>query len=338
MPGGLVATLPKELISAGIAGVGAYLPNNIVTNEDLEKTVDTSTEWIISRSGIRERRIAPATMASSDFAVAAAGKAIADAGIAGEEIDLVIVATNTPDMVFPATACLVQERIGAKKAGAFDLAAGCSGFMYALVVASQFVSTGSYKNVLAIGAENLSKIIDWQDRKTCVLFGDGAGAAVVRPAEPGSGILAYKLYADGSGGKHLNLPAGGSRMPATHETVDNKLHYIHMSGRDIFRFAVRATARSAAEVLDMAGVKVSDVDYFIPHQANVRIIEAAAKRLGLPAEKVLSNVDRYGNTSTASIPIVLAEAVQSGRIKKGNHILMVGFGAGLTWAAAVLKW
>lgn len=333
-----MATVPKELISAGIAGVGVYLPNNIVTNEDLEKTVDTSTEWIISRSGIRERRIAPATMASSDFAVAAARGAIAGAGITAEEIDLVIVATNTPDMVFPATACLVQERIGAKKAGAFDLAAGCSGFMYALVVAGQFVSTGSYKNVLVVGSENLSKIVNWQDRKTCVLFGDGAGAAVVRPAEPGSGILACKLYADGSGGKHLNLPAGGSRMPATHETVDHKLHYIHMSGRDIFRFAVRATARSAEEVLDMAGMKVSDVDYFIPHQANVRIIEAAAKRLGLPAEKVLINVDRYGNTSTASIPIVLAEAVQSGRIKKGNHILMVGFGAGLTWAAAVLKW
>ncbi|MDD4335151.1 MAG: ketoacyl-ACP synthase III [Desulfotomaculaceae bacterium] len=330
--------MPKELINAGIAGVGAYVPNNVVTNEDLENIVDTSNEWIVSRSGIRERRIAPPEMASSDFAVIAAGEAIADAGISAGDIDLVIVATNTPDMFFPATACLVQDRIGAKKAGAFDLAAGCSGFMYALVVGSQFVSTGSYRNVLVIGSENLSKVVNWKDRKTCVLFGDGAGAAVIRPAAPGSGILSHKLHADGSGGKFLNLPAGGSRLPASHETVDNNLHYIQMKGRDIFKFAVRATARAATEVLGAAGVEISDVDYFIPHQANSRIIEAAAKRLKLPAEKVLINVDRYGNTSTASIPIALTEAVRAGRIKKGDHILMVGFGAGLTWAAAVLKW
>ncbi|MFX4261716.1 beta-ketoacyl-ACP synthase III [Pelotomaculum propionicicum] len=330
--------MPNELLNTGIAGVGAYVPDRIVTNADLEKIVDTSDEWIVDRSGIRERRIAPPEMATSDFAEIAARQAIADAGITAEEIDLVIAATNTPDMVFPATACLVQDRIGAKKAGAFDLAAGCSGFMYAMITGSQFVSTGACRNVLVIGAENLSKIINWKDRKTCVLFGDGAGAVVLRQAAPGSGILSQKLWADGSGGHSLKLPAGGSRLPASHETVDNNLHFIHMRGRDIFKFAVRATGKAAAEVLAAAGLKVSDVDHFIPHQANVRIIEAAAKRLKLPREKVLVNVDRYGNTSTASMPIALAEAVREGRIKKGDYILMVGFGAGLTWAAAVLKW
>ncbi len=330
--------MPKELINVGIAGTGAYLPDRILTNADLEKIVDTSNEWILDRSGIRERRIAPPEMVTSDFAVTAGLQAIADAGITAEEIDLVIVATNTPDMVFPATACLVQDRIGAKKAGAFDLAAGCTGFMYALIVGSQFVSTGSCRNVLVIGAENLSKIINWKDRRTCVLFGDGAGAVVLRQAVPGSGILSQKLWADGSGGQFLTLPAGGSRNPASHETVENNMHFIHMRGRDIFKFAVRATGKAAKEVLSSAGLETADVDFFIPHQANVRIIEAAAKRLGLPPEKVLVNVDRYGNTSTASIPIALTEAVRCGKIKSGDHILMVGFGAGLTWAAAVLKW
>jgi 3-oxoacyl-[acyl-carrier-protein] synthase-3 len=232
----------------------------------------------------------------------------------------------------------VQDRIRAKNAAAFDLAAGCTGFMYALVVGSQFVSTGSCRNVLVIGSENLSKVINWKDRKTCVLFGDGAGAVVLRQAAPGSGLLSYKLWSDGSGGQLLMQPAGGSRLPASHETVDNNLHYLHMKGREIFKFAVRATGKAAEEVIAAAGLQKSDIDWFIPHQANVRIIEAAAKRLGLPREKVLVNVDRYGNTSTASIPIALAEAVRCGKIKKGDHVLMVGFGAGLTWAAAVLKW
>lgn len=333
-----MAALSEILIKAGIAGLGTYVPEQIVTNADLEKIVDTTDEWIIARSGIRERRIAPPEMAASDFAVVAAQEAIADAGITAAEIDLVIVATNTPDMLFPATACLVQDRIGAKNAGAFDLAAGCTGFMYAYIVGSQFIATGAYRNVLVIGSENLSKIINWKDRKTCVLFGDGAGAVVLRQADPGSGILSYKLWSDGSGGPLLRQPAGGSRLPASHDTVDNNLHYLHMKGRDIFKFAVRATGKAAKEVLAAAGLEKSDIDYFIPHQANVRIIEAAAKRLGLPREKVLINVDRYGNTSTASIPIALAEAVHSGKIRKGDHLLMVGFGAGLTWAAAVVKW
>jgi 3-oxoacyl-[acyl-carrier-protein] synthase-3 len=333
-----VAVLPDGLIKAGVAGVGTYVPEQIITNADLEKIIDTSDEWIVSRSGIRERRIAPPEMATSDFAVIAAQEAIADAGITAAEIDLIIVATNTPDMLFPATASLVQDRIKAKNAAAFDLAAGCTGFMYALVVGSQFVSTGSCRNVLVIGSENLSKVINWKDRKTCVLFGDGAGAVVLRQAAPGSGLLSYKLWSDGSGGQLLMQPAGGSRLPASHETVDNNLHYLHMKGREIFKFAVRATGKAAEEVIAAAGLQKSDIDWFIPHQANVRIIEAAAKRLGLPREKVLVNVDRYGNTSTASIPIALAEAVRCGKIKKGDHVLMVGFGAGLTWAAAVLKW
>ncbi len=331
-------TLPRELTSVGIAGVGAYVPDRILTNADLEKIVDTTDEWIINRSGIRERRIAPPEMVTSDFAVAAGLQAIAGAGITAEDIDLVIVATNTPDMIFPATACLVQDRIGAKKAGAFDLAAGCTGFMYALIVGSQFIASGSCRYVLVIGSENLSKIVNWKDRRTCVLFGDGAGAVVLSKAAPDSGIIAQKLWADGSGGEFLTLPAGGARNPATHETVDKNMHFIHMRGKDIFKFAVRATGKAAREVLAEAGLETADIDFFIPHQANVRIIEAAAKRLGLPKEKVLVNVDRYGNTSTASMPIALAEAVRCGKIKKGDRLLMVGFGAGLTWAAAVLKW
>jgi 3-oxoacyl-[acyl-carrier-protein] synthase-3 len=333
-----VAILPEGLIKVGISGVGAYIPEHIVTNADLEKIVDTTNEWIIARSGIRERRIAPPEMATSDFAVIAAKQAIADAGITAADIDLVIVATNTPDMIFPATACLVQDQIGAKNAGAFDLAAGCTGFMYAFVVGSQFVSTGFCRNVLVIGSENLSKILNWKDRRTCVLFGDGAGAVVMSQAAPGSGILSQKLWSDGSGGHFLMQPAGGSRHPATHDTVENGMHYLHMKGRDIFKFAVRTTGKAAAEVLTAAGLKNTDIDYFIPHQANVRIIDAAAKRLGLPREKVLINVDRYGNTSTASMPIALTEALRDGKIKKGDHLLMVGFGAGLTWAAAVMKW
>lgn len=330
--------MQRELINAGIAGVGSYLPDRILTNADLEKMVDTTNEWILARSGIRERRITSPEQATSDLAVAAGLRALADAGIDAEEVDLVIVATNTPDMFFPATACLVQDRIGAKKAGAFDLAAGCTGFIYAMAVGSQFIAANSCQTVLVIGAENLSKITNWEDRRTCVLFGDGAGAVVLKPVPEGSGILSFKLWADGSKGRILTMPAGGSRLPATSKTVEEKLHYIHMKGRDVFKFAVRITAKAAREVLSAAGLKSSDVDFFIPHQANVRIIEAAAKRLGLPPEKVLVNVDRYGNTSTASIPIALDEAVRNSRIKKGDHVLMVGFGAGLTYGAAVVKW
>lgn len=330
--------MPRELIRTGITGIGTYAPERVLTNVELEKMIDTSDEWVRSRSGIRERRIAAPEQATSDLAVAAAQRALANAGVAPEEIELVIVATNTPDMFFPATACLVQDRLGAKNAGAFDLAAGCTGFVYALAVGSQFLATGCYRTVLVIGAETISRVLNWEDRNTCVLFGDGAGAVVLQPAREGSGILAIKLWSDGSGGPHLDMPAGGSRKPATRETVDKKLHTLHMNGREIFKFAVRIAGEAAEEVLKAAGLAKSDVDFFIPHQANIRIIESAAKRLGLPMEKVLVNVDRYGNTSTASIPLALEEAVRDGRIKKGDNIVMVGFGTGLTWAAVAMKW
>ncbi len=330
--------MPRELINARIAGVGTYVPERVLTNAQLKEMVDTSDEWICSRSGIRERRIASPDQTTSELAVVAAKRALADAEVTPEEVDLVLVATNTPDMYFPATACLVQERIGAQYAGAFDLAAGCTGFIYATAVGSQFIATGSYRTVLIIGAENLSKITNWKDRNTCILFGDGAGAAVLQPATEGSGILAFKLWADGAGASYLTLPAGGSKCPATRETVDGKMHYIHMKGRKVFKFAIKIMGEAAEEVLAEAGLSKSDIDFFIPHQANIRIIDSAAKRLGLPMEKVLVNVDRYGNTSTASIPLALEEAVHSGRIKKGDNIIMVGFGAGLSWGAIAVRW
>jgi len=241
-------------------------------------------------------------------------------------------------MFFPATACLVQEKLGAKNAGAFDLAAGCTGFIYALATGSQFIATGSCRTVLVIGAENLSKITNWKDRNTCVLFGDGAGAVVLRPTVTERCILSFKLRADGAGASHLYIPAGGSRQPATRETVEQNKHYIHMNGREVFKFAVRVMGEAAEEVLTLAGLSKSDLDFFIPHQANIRIVRAAARRLELPMDKVLVNVDRYGNTSTASIPLALEEALQGGRIKKGDHVVMVGFGTGLTWGAVAVKW
>lgn len=329
----------KEVVNAGILGVGVYAPERVLTNNELEKMVDTSSEWILTRTGIAERRIAGREQATSDLAAVAAVRALADAGTAAEEIDLVIVATNTADMLFPATACLVQDRIGVKKsAGAFDLSAGCTGFIHALVVGSQFIAAGTSRRVLVIGAETMSRVINWEDRSTCVLFGDGAGAVVLGPAPSGSGILAAKLYTDGAGGPHLLFPAGGSRLPASRETLDKKLHYLQMNGREVFKFAVRVLGAAAGEVITAAGLKKSDIDFFIPHQANIRIIEAAAKRLGVPMEKVMINVERYGNTSTASIPLALDEAVRSGRINKGDRVVMVGFGAGLTWGAVVVKW
>lgn len=325
------------LINAGIAGIGIYAPENILTNARLERMVDTTDEWIVARSGIRERRIASPDQATSDLAVVAAERALADAGIKPEEVELLITATNTPDMSFPATACLVQHRLGAKNAAAFDLAAGCTGFIYAVAVGSQFITSGSYRTVLVVGAECLSRVTNWEDRRTCVLFGDAAGAVVLRPVQKGSGILSFKLRSDGSGASYLMKPAGGSRQPATRETVDKKLHYIHMNGREVFKFAVKVIGKISEEVLAAAGLKKSDIDILIPHQANIRIIESAARRLGLPMEKVLINVDRYGNTSTASIPLALKEAVDCGRVKKGDVIFLVGFGAGLTWGAMAAR-
>jgi len=334
----LVLTLPGELIKAGIAGIGVYVPERVLTNAQLEEMVDTSHEWISTRCGIHQRHIAAPEQATSDLAVLAADRALENAGLAPEELDLVIVATNTQDMFFPSTACLVQDRIGARKAGAFDLAAGCAGFIYALAVGSQFIRAGSSRYVLVVGAESLSKFVNWEDRKTCVLFGDAAGAVVLGPAREGSGFTSFKLRADGSGGPLLRLPAGGSRLPASRETVENKLHYIQMKGREVFKFAVRVMAEITEEVLAAGGLGKNDLDFFIPHQANTRIINSAARRLELPPERILVNVDRYGNTSTASIPLALEEALRGGRIKEGDNIVLAGFGAGLTWAAALLKW
>lgn len=324
--------------SVGIIGIGSYVPEKIVTNKDLEKIVETSDEWIVSRTGIKQRHVVEAGVATSDLATYAAEKALLDAGVTADEIDLIIVATATPDMLFPSTACLVQDKIKASKAAAFDLSAGCSGFAYGLVTGSQFIKTGLYKKVLVIGAETLSTILDWNDRNTCVLFGDGAGAVVLGEVPAGYGILGVDLGADGSGGELLKLPAGGSRIPTTNESINQRLHYLQMSGNDVFKFAVKVMGEAAVKALDNSGLSHTDVDCLIPHQANIRIIQSAAKRLKLPMEKVIVNVDKYGNTSAASIPLAMDEAIKDGKLKNGDIIVLVGFGAGLTWASCVIKW
>lgn len=310
--------------NAGIIGTGSYIPQRVLTNQELEKMVDTSDEWIVTRTGIRERRLAADDENTSQLATYAAQKALAAAALGPEEIDLIIVCSITPDGPFPATACLVQAALGAEKAAAFDLSAGCSGFAYGLAVGSQFIETGTYKHVLVIGAEKISKITDWSDRTTCVLFGDGAGAAVLGPVPEGYGFLASSLGADGQGGCFLEL--------------NKETSCIRMDGRDVFKFAVRVMSEVPLELLNKAGLTEEDVDLFIPHQANVRIIDAAAKRLALPREKVYVNVERFGNTSAASIPIALDEVVKQGLLKDGDTLLTVGFGAGLTWADNIMRW
>jgi 3-oxoacyl-[acyl-carrier-protein] synthase-3 len=326
------------LKSVGILGTGSALPEKILTNFDLEKMVDTNNDWIVSRTGIKERRIADDETAVSDLAYEAALKAMESADITAEQLDLIIVATVTPDMAFPSTACILQDRLGAKNAAAFDLEAACSGFLYGITVGQQFIATGMYKKVLVIGAETLSKITDFTDRGTCVLFGDGAGAVILGEVEEGYGILSTDLGAKGEGGKYLTLPAGGSRRPASIETVENREHFIKMGGGEVFKFAVRIMGQGAAAVVEKAGLQIEDVDYLVPHQANIRIIEAAAKRLKLPMEKVKVNLDRYGNMSAASIPVALDEAIKEGKVNKGDHVVLVGFGGGLTWGAALIRW
>ena len=324
--------------AVGIIGIGSFVPEKILTNKDLEKIVDTNDEWISERTGIKVRHIVADGENTSDIAAKAAERALKDAGLTADDIDLIVVATATPDMLFPATACLVQNKLKAGKAAAYDLAAGCSGFMYAIVTASQFIKTGLYKHVLVIGAESLSRILDWTDRNTCVLFGDGAGAVVLGEVPEGYGILGSNLGAEGSGGDLLCLPAGGTSRPATEETVRERLHFVHMAGNEVFKFAVKVMGEAALNALEHAKIDTSEVDWLIPHQANIRIIQSAAKRLKMPMEKVIVNVDKYGNTSSASIPIALEEAIHDGRIKSGQVIAMVGFGAGLTWASAVMRW
>ncbi|MGM0419366.1 MAG: beta-ketoacyl-ACP synthase III [Bacillota bacterium] len=322
---------------AVITGVGKYLPEKVLTNFDLEEMIDTSDEWIKQRTGIEERRIAADDQSTSDLAYEAAVSALKDAELAADELDLIIVATVTPDMAFPATACIIQDRIGASNAAAFDLEAGCSGFVYGLSVATQFIESGQYDNILIIGAEALSKIVNWEDRSTCILFGDGAGACVVQVGTEG-GVLATHLGSDGSGANTLYQEAGGSCLPASEETVAKKLHTIYMDGNKVYRFAVKKMGKASLEVLNKAGLTPEDVDFFVPHQANTRIISAAAKRLKLDEDNVIVNLPYYGNTSSASVPIALAEAVENNRIKKDDILVLVAFGAGLTWASAVLKW
>ncbi|HEY8345865.1 MAG TPA: beta-ketoacyl-ACP synthase III [Symbiobacteriaceae bacterium] len=327
-----------SLRSVGITGIGTAVPQRVLTNAELEQRVDTSDEWIRTRTGIRERRIAEPGEASSDYAVAAARKAMEMAGVTPEQIDLIIVGTVTPDMPFPSTACLVQAALGARRAAAFDLAAACPGWLYGLVMAQQTIATGLYDCALVIGVEMLSKVVDWEDRTTCVLFGDGAGAAVLQPVSPGKGILASVLGAEGEGGSLLMIPAGGSRMPASHETVERRLHYIRMNGPEVYRFAVRVMNEATMQVLEKAGLSPEQIDLLVPHQANIRIIESAMKRLNIGPEKVVINVDRYGNTSSASIPLALAEALETGRLRDGQNLVLVSFGAGLTWGAVALRW
>lgn len=321
----------------GIVGVGQYLPDKILTNRDLERMVDTSDEWITTRTGIKERHIARKDEATSDMAFAAASKAIKDAKIKAETIDLIITATVTPDMQFPSVSSIVQKLLGAKKAVCFDVSAACAGFVYGLIIAEQFVARGVYKNALVIGAEKLSSITDWGDRNTCVLFGDGAGAAVITSVSK-PGIISTYLGCDGQGGDLLKIPAGGSREPASHNTVKKKMHYVKMQGNELFKLAVKIMVEAANKALSQAGFSCQDVDCFIPHQANTRIILAVAKRLGLDEKKIYININKYGNMSSASTAIALSEAVKCGRIKKGDIVVLDAFGAGLVWGACVMKW
>lgn len=323
---------------AHIVGWGMYAPRRVLTNAELSQTVETGDEWIRSRTGIIERRIASPKETTLSLGLNAAREALEVARLNPSDLDLIIVATSSPEYQFPATACLLQDALGATRAGAFDLSVACSGFLYALGSAASMIVSGAYENALVVGAETLSRIVDWEDRNTCILFGDGAGAFVLRASSMRGGVLSYQLGSDGSGGHQLLVPAGGSRQPASHGTVDEKLHYIHMNGREVFRFATRVMGKAAEEVIEAAGLAIDDVDLFIPHQANMRIIRSAAKHLNLPMERVFVNLERYGNTSTASIPIAFCEALAEGRIKPGDNVVMVAFGAGLSWAAALMQW
>jgi 3-oxoacyl-[acyl-carrier-protein] synthase III len=308
-------------VNVGILGIGRYVPEKVVTNHDLEKVMDTSDEWIRTRTGIAERRIADDTIDTSYMAVEASKKALENAGVSGEDIDLILVATVTPDRAFPAVACVIQEAIGAKHAAAMDLSAACAGFMYGMITAKQFIQTGTYKNVLVVGSDKLSKIVDWNDRNTAVLFGDGAGAIVMGAVSEGRGVLSFELGADGSGGKHLYQD-----------------EYVMMNGREVFKFAVRQLGDSCLRVLDKAGLTKEDVDFLVPHQANIRIMESARERLNLPQEKMSMTIEKFGNTSASSIPIAMVEELQNGRIQDGDLIILVGFGGGLTWGAVALRW
>ena len=321
-----------------ISGLATYVPPRVLTNQDLEKLVNTTDEWILQRTGIRERHIVDPGVATSDLAREAALQAIRNAGLTPEDIDFIVVGTTTPDTLFPSTACLVQTKIGATRAWGFDLGAACSGFTYALTTAAHMVGAGTHRHALAIGADVMSSIIDYTDRTTCVLFGDGAGAVVVSPATDGCGIIDFAHEVDGSGGPALCMPGGGSLRPASHQTVDERLHFVKQDGQTVFRFAVRKTEEICARVMERNNVTAADIDLFVSHQANRRIIISAAERLGFPPEKVVVNIERFGNTTAGTIPLALNDAVADGRLKKGNLVLLASVGAGFTVGSVLLRW
>jgi 3-oxoacyl-[acyl-carrier-protein] synthase-3 len=328
----------KQVRGARITGTGSFVPLKVLTNQELEGMVDTSDEWISTRTGIKERHISQDGVPSSDLAAEAAQAAMADAGVTVDDLQLIIVGTATPDRLFPSTACRLQEKLGAFDAAAFDLSAACAGFLYGLTMAWGIIGSGVMDTILVVGVETLSKFVDWEDRNTCVLFGDGAGAAIVKACEPDRGVLATSMGSDGRLGCLLELPAGGSLMPATEETVGNRMHFIKMRGNEVFKNAVRAMGSVAEDALKKAGVTAEELDLLITHQANLRIIKATARRLGVSDERVFVNVHRYGNTSAASVPIAIHEARQEGRIKDGDLVELVAFGAGFTWGAVVIRW
>lgn len=327
-----------KTVRAAITGIGSAAPEKVLTNLDFEKFLDTSDEWISRRTGIKQRRCVCDGETTATLATAAARNALADAKINANQLDLIICATITPDMPFPASSCFVQEALGAQDVPAFDISAACSGFIYALTVGTQFIENGKYRRVLVIGADVMTRFTDYTDRSSCILFGDAAGAVVLEPtSEDGRGVLYTVMHADGSGWDFIQLPAGGTRMPPTHETVDQKLHYVKMRGRDVYKFAVEKMQWILGDCMDKCGLKVNDIDMVIPHQVNIRIIESAARKFDFPMEKVYVNIDRYGNTSGASIPLALEEARRFGKISAGSTLLLVAFGAGLTWAGAVIR-
>ncbi|UCD99947.1 MAG: ketoacyl-ACP synthase III [Chloroflexota bacterium] len=323
---------------AHITGWGMAVPDKILTNHDLAKMVDTSDEWIVSRTGIHERRIARADQSTASLAAEAGLRALQVANLHPGELDMIIVSTSSPEYIFPATACLVQDRIGAGKASAFDLLAACTGFVYAINLGAQAIKSSAVKNVLVIGSETLSRLVNWKDRNTCILFGDGAGAFVIQASEEPGGVLSAVLRSDGSGGDLLSVPGGGSRHPASMQSLYDGLHYIQMNGREVFRFATRVMVEATQQTIESANLTMDDIQLVIPHQANQRIIEAAARGLDYPMDKVMVNLDRFGNTSTASIPIATVEAIEQNRLKPGDNVVMVAFGSGLTWGATLIQW
>ncbi len=328
-----------QLVRAKISALATYVPPRILSNSDLEKMVETSDEWITSRTGVRERHIVDKGTATSDLAVAAAQKALAERGLTPNDVEAIVVGTVTPDMLFPSTACVVQHKLGAKGAWGFDLSAACSAFVYALQTGAQFIATGAHKKVLVIGADVMSSIIDYTDRATCVIFGDGAGAVLLEPAEDDSvGLIDFMHEIDGSGGCALYMPGGGSLHPSTHETVEKKMHYVHQDGQAVFKYAVRKMADLCEKILQRNGIKGSDIDAFIPHQANRRIITATADRLKLKPESVIINIDRYGNTTAATIPLAMETAREEGKLKKGSLVLLASVGAGFTTGVTLLRW